>query len=206
MDTRKFIKKDRNLSGQKNNLLTAISKFSKNGRWYWLCSCDCGGQTSIREDFFISGKTKSCGCFGSRNSIYKINQKLPGESTFNSIFRAYVISAKKRNYSFDLSKYEFKKLIEQECFYCGVAPVFSPRTKNEHGTYYANGIDRINNKLGYVFENCVTCCKSCNIAKASMSLRDFYLWINRLHENLQKQDRLKILQQCLIDFSKIWES
>lgn len=28
----------------------------------WLCVCDCGRQTAVREDLFRSGRTISCGC------------------------------------------------------------------------------------------------------------------------------------------------
>src|SRR5260221_12075048 len=105
--SRKFIKVNRDLRGQKNYLLTAVEKIDKNGRWYWNCSCECGGNTCIREDFFISGKTKSCGCFGSRHSLYKINQKPSGESSHNSHYGAYKRHAARRKISFNLSKEQF---------------------------------------------------------------------------------------------------
>lgn len=34
-------------------------RFSRNR---WLCICDCGRETAVREDLFRSGRTISCGC------------------------------------------------------------------------------------------------------------------------------------------------
>lgn len=52
------------LSGKKFNKLTVIERVKKGGtkRTYWLCVCDCGEKTIIRQDSLIKGRTKSCGC------------------------------------------------------------------------------------------------------------------------------------------------
>jgi hypothetical protein len=34
----------------------------RRGFIYWLCRCDCGGQTSVRTGGLTRGKTVSCGC------------------------------------------------------------------------------------------------------------------------------------------------
>lgn len=34
----------------------------KNHRYYWLCKCECGNTTVVREDRLTSKKTQSCGC------------------------------------------------------------------------------------------------------------------------------------------------
>ncbi len=44
-------------------------------------------------------------------------------------------------------------------------------TKNE--PYIYNGIDRVKNEVGYEVENCVACCKTCNIMKQGLSKEDF---------------------------------
>lgn len=170
---RKFIKVDRDLTGQKNNLLTAKNKIEKNGRWYWNCECECGGNTCIREDFFISGKTKSCGCYGSRNSIYKINRKAPGESALNSLFNSYKGSAKKRNHEFHLTIDQFKTLVSQNCHYCEAPPRDSIFNKRAYGDFKSNGIDRKFSSIGYLIENCLPCCSSCNLMKGTLDYHDF---------------------------------
>lgn len=178
---RKFIKVNRDLTNQKNNLLTAISKLEKNNRWYWECLCDCGNTTTIREDFFISGKTKSCGCIGSRNSIYKLNQKSPGESAHNSHYRSYKNTAKRRNIEFLLNNNEFLTLTSNNCFYCDSNPTELCYNKHSHGIALANGIDRIDSAKSYSIDNCVTCCKNCNFAKASLSQENFFNLIKTIY-------------------------
>jgi hypothetical protein len=178
---RKFIKVDRDLTGQKRHLLTALRKVDKNGRWYWECSCDCGGATCIREDYFLAGKTKSCGCFGSRNSVYRINRKAPCESALNSHFRSYKKAAAERNYSFKLCKEEFITIVTQDCYYCGSPPRSSPYNKTAYGDTKINGIDRVDNTLGYFLGNCIPCCKNCNVAKAQLSQSEFFALISAIY-------------------------
>lgn len=173
MGLRKFIKVDRNLSGQKNNLLTASYKIEKNGRWYWVCSCDCGGTTSIREDYFVTGKTKSCGCYGSQNSIYKINQKPPGVSALNSVFRSYQASAKRRGISFEITKEEFSAIVMQNCHYCDSPPSDTCFNKTANGILKINGIDRKSSFGPYALNNILPACKSCNFMKGTLEYNDF---------------------------------
>lgn len=49
--------------------------------------------------------------------------------------------------------------------------------------YTYNGIDRVNNDIGYIKNNCIPCCKICNRAKNSMSYDDFLNWIKILVKN-----------------------
>lgn len=67
----------------------------------------------------------------------------------------YKRNAKARELQFDLTDDEFDDLIRSNCRYC--------KRSN------ANGIDRVNNSLGYVLENCASCCATCNIMKSDMS-------------------------------------
>jgi hypothetical protein len=188
---RKYIRVNRELTGVKNNLLTAINKLEKNKRWYWRCKCECGNFTEIREDFFISGKTKSCGCFGSRNSVYKINQKPPTESAKNSYYGWYKQQSNKRKIEFLLSKDEFLNIVSQNCFYCNEEPKESGYNKKSHGIYKCNGIDRVDSNLGYELNNVVPCCKKCNYAKNEFSELEFFKHIEQLYNNLKKKGFIK---------------
>ena len=49
-----------------------------------------------------------------------------------------------------------------------------------------NGIDRINNSVGYTEKNSVPCCGTCNVAKGQMTLAEFKLWIARIHARLNQ--------------------
>jgi hypothetical protein len=68
------------------------------------------------------------------------------------------------------------------------------KQRNEHnnvvwecicgGYYLYNGIDRVDNTLGYSKENCVSCCKICNYMKQVLTLEEFYSHIRRIHERI----------------------
>lgn len=72
------------------------------------------------------------------------------ESLYNSCIR----SAKKRKHSFNLNINDFKELVLTKCNYCDYYK------ENE-----VNGIDRVNNDIGYEKDNCVSCCEICNKMK-----------------------------------------
>lgn len=69
----------------------------------------------------------------------------------DSKFKHYALSAKRRNYEFDLSFNEFVSIFHSECLYCG---------KKD-----SRGIDRVDNSIGYLLTNCVGCCDVCNKMK-----------------------------------------
>lgn len=87
-------------------------------------------------------------------------------------FKRYVYGAKIRDIDFNLSSSDFVKLLVSNCHYCG--------TEN------ANGVDRINNDLGYLSYNVVPCCKICNYMKLANSYDDFIAHIKKIINNLEK--------------------
>lgn len=64
---------------------------------------------------------------------------------------------------FQLTEEQYYNLLGGDCKYCG-----RPCTET-----HTNGIDRVDNDIGYVLDNCVSCCGSCNIAKGVLSVEDF---------------------------------
>jgi hypothetical protein len=77
-------------------------------------------------------------------------------------YRVYKKNANSRNLNFNLTIKEFKEICQNKCFYCGYQPI---------GTY--NGIDRINSDLHYTLDNCISCCRICNIMKNDKNKDDF---------------------------------
>jgi hypothetical protein len=59
------------------------------------------------------------------------------------------------------------------------------RRHKDQPNLYTNGIDRIDSSKEYSVENCVPCCKKCNIMKNVYSMTDF---IDQVHKisNFQK--------------------
>lgn len=125
-----------------------------------------------------SGNTKSCGCL----RVEKLKSKRISEnhSEITAIILGYKRGAKNRGYEWDLSREQVEKLIEQNCYYCDEPPSNIKTTKNSIRPYYYNGIDRTNNILGYTVENCVPCCKTCNLAKRDLTLDQFINWLKRV--------------------------
>lgn len=106
----------------------------------------------------------------------------------------YVQKARGRGLSFLLTLEQFTILIFQDCFYCGSKPsnrynVFISKAGKyrngikswmDAGWIEVNGVDRVDNNIGYEISNVVTCCKTCNFAKRNLSQSEFYSWINQL--------------------------
>ena len=121
--------------------------------------------------------------WGRYNVIPKTNQTNPlpwGESMFNSLFYKYRLGAKKRGYDFEIEKEDFRILTKQKCYYCGSEPWQILKSSCNTGDYIYTGLDRVDNKKGYTLDNCVPCCKICNMAKKDMTIDEFYNWIDKI--------------------------
>ena len=70
----------------------------------------------------------------------------------------YIRCAGHKNLDFEISQEEFNKIVKEPCHYCNII--------QERGF---NGIDRLGSNIGYVMDNCVSCCKTCNYMKCSLS-------------------------------------
>jgi len=74
-------------------------------------------------------------------------------------YMVYCRSAEYKNLKFELSKDEYKSIVQHPCHYCG--------TFKEGKSF--SGIDRRDQTLGYTVSNCVPCCEMCNYMKKSLS-------------------------------------
>jgi len=84
----------------------------------------------------------------------------------------YVNSAGKRGVAFDLSKGEAETLFSKNCHYCDATA--DPK----------NGIDRVDNTLGYTPTNTVPCCSVCNMMKGQMDVEDFLRQVQLIADRL----------------------
>ena len=91
----------------------------------------------------------------------------------------------------DLTLEQFYRLSQLNCYYCGIGSsnhcnmaaypsVNGSKYAKETGSYYYNGLDRVDNNLPHDYENCVGCCADCNYAKWRWTLAEFYARIERL--------------------------
>lgn len=176
-----------NLMGLKFGRLIVKERSGTKGSFAtWLCLCECGGTKIVRSADLKRGKTKSCGCLrkacNNENMAKRAaNLRKPfGKAAFNSLYFDYKYNAKVRGLIFELNKVQFKYLTKQNCAYCGSEPNNHYIKRNVNGGYVYNGIDRIDNNKGYVFDNCAACCKFCNYAKNRGTKKEFLVWISRL--------------------------
>jgi hypothetical protein len=146
------------------------------------CLCDCGEIKLVTchdlKRVLKGSGTSSCGC-----SMRKVSGNW--SSAFNIVWKNYVCHAKRANRDFKLTKEEFFSLTSSNCHYCGVAPHLIKKTKSKRNptTYTYNGIDRVDNNIGYVYSNCVSCCEVCNRMKLTMGLYIFLEHIKRIYKH-----------------------
>uniref|UniRef100_A0A6M3J8K4 Putative HNH endonuclease n=1 Tax=viral metagenome TaxID=1070528 RepID=A0A6M3J8K4_9ZZZZ len=145
------------------------SKGRNQGTW-WKCRCNCGTEKVIRGGSLKNGTSKSCGCL--LKDVQRKRLQLPkGVAGFNALYSKYKNRAFERGLLFELSKEKFRKLTQQSCFYCGTTPQQIVKVKGSHFIY--NGIDRLDNTIGYLESNVVSCCGLCNKMKMNLNRTDF---------------------------------
>lgn len=195
----------RNLTGQTFGFYTVIEYAGLTGggqkkkygihKGYhtWLCECQCGTIKCVREVKLLAGTTKSCGCL---KTVFPPHTLPKGEAAKNWVFNDYKQSAKKRGLFFSLSKEELLFITSQKCHYCGEAPHRSAKrghignsaVKSMNGDYIYNGIDRVDNNIGYILSNCVPCCWKCNELKKAKTYDHFLEHIWKIAKNLKLKD------------------
>lgn len=105
------------------------------------------------------------------------------EYTFNEkLYNTYKKRAENKNLPFEITKNEFTHMINSNCYYCDAPP-------RQCSDSIRNGIDRINNEVGYITGNSVTCCTTCNMIKRNIRHDDFLRHIEKIYfdnENYKK--------------------
>lgn len=105
-----------------------------------------------------------------------------GRAHLNRVFSSYEFNARRRGIEFLLTKEQFEEMIKKPCFYCGARP--KPRPNKSAKSHMAmNGVDRVNNAVGYIASNCVAACLECNMAKRTLSFHTFLKLAKRIYEH-----------------------
>lgn len=172
MSRKLILGKDR--IGNKSGKLEIIDYFPEYNKvtglsdGYFSIKCECGN-TITRGISHIGrfNKMKHCGC--------ETYLDRPWERIFNRwVFHlGYNKNSLKQTTTINLE--QFILLSSANCYYCNAEPENLTRIKG----YLISGIDRINNDIGYDYENCRTCCSQCNYAKSDTHVGDFLEWIER---------------------------
>ena len=192
------IKVKANLVGLRFGRLVALKEspvMALNRGLKWECVCDCGNKTVSRADSLLDGSSSSCGC-GQREAAAATGRASRKRdlraAALNKMFLRYAHNAKRNNREFSLSIEDFSSLVSSDCVYCGEAPKeVLARTGNFYGENHkivdsglrAHGIDRIDNSIGYVVDNCVSCCERCNRSKLTMTVDEFRDMISKQYNH-----------------------
>ena len=167
----------------------------KRNKHLWLCQCDCGNKKVVVGDNLSSGKSNSCGCLKAEFLAKKGNQWGLYEDREIALLKVQYSHLKRRNKNMgfgDVLDFEtFTRLSKGSCKYCGleyskeIEDILNESKKSKRLSDHilkCNGIDRVDNKKGYIKDNCVSCCKYCNFAKHTMTEDEFYKWIKKVYE------------------------
>ena len=187
--------KDR--TGERYGRLVVIKHAGKDhrGKHLWECKCDCGNTKIVVSDNLSSGKSKSCGCLLREFLHRRGNQFGVLEDRREAILRVQYSHIKRRHSKFQGDVMPFSEFVEKStspCFYCGLE--YSKEIQDRRNETISaglvsdtvvkcNGIDRIDNNLGYTTENTVPCCKICNCAKNTMTQEEFRAWVKRIYKH-----------------------
>ncbi len=157
---------------------------------YWICECECGNIRSISRQSLINHGTKSCGCL-IRETAAK--RAMPdGGADKNHWLNKYKRRARENGVEFTLTDEEFFEICSLNCFYCNAKPTHKSNGHKhvirQEKLYLANGIDRVNSKIGYVPGNCVPCCKICNFMKTDKTMEMFINKVLEISDNIRSKN------------------
>ena len=128
-----------------------------------------------RTEYYQSGDYKEI----KRNYYKKNKEKILSENaawrqTFKGRLLSYKKAANKRGVDWLLTDEEFKSFWQLPCAYCGI-PIETI------------GIDREDNNKGYVLDNCLSCCSTCNTMKMVLFKEEFIKKIKQILNNLNEK-------------------
>ncbi len=139
-------------------------------------SCiSCGAYKSLSNyslDRYSSdyrkSKCKKC-CSKYAKTYYLKNKKQIKEDRDSpwGKYKNYKTKAKQRGLTFSLTFLEFKQFWQKSCNYCGSA-------------IDTIGLDRKNNRNGYILSNVISCCITCNTMKSDLSKKVFFSHIKKI--------------------------
>lgn len=93
---------------------------------------------------------------------------------YSEKYDEYRSRAKSKKIQFSLSFPDFISKVTDKCYICGI-----------DGKQNELGVDRIDNKIGYIFTNTSGCCWKCNRMKSNMKYEDFISYLKLINPNHQ---------------------
>lgn len=142
------------ISGQKFNKLTALIKDDTTGKW--ICSCDCGQETSVPVANLINGNTKSCGCLQRAYAKDSMNEKHRSTRLAQGLSPDKPLSSKS-----SIERLEFRSLssytMERDSYTCAWCSKIGGQLHVHHIETWATSVEKRFDKT-----NLVTLCIGCH--------------------------------------------
>jgi hypothetical protein len=79
---------------------------------------------------------------------------------------------------FEITEEEFNELVNNKCYLC----------RKENNSFHQNGIDRIDNNIGYIKSNIKACCGNCNYMKNKFDLKKLLAKMLSIYFNLENYE------------------
>jgi hypothetical protein len=141
-----------------------------NNDGYNICNCVscCKHCNYMKNSLGVYIFVERCKYILIHKGLIKENQ-IPSNisDTARCGYLEYERRTEKRGMELFIDEDEFNKIISGDCYICG----------KKNSKTHQNGIDRYDNNIGYVFENCKPCCGECNYMKKNL---DYDFFINHL--------------------------
>ena len=110
-------------------------------------------KVKYQKQYHINNKKRE----NERSKQYRIDNP-EYDKSYKHRFTSYKCGAKTKGLILEITFDEFVKIVNKPCHYCG-------------GEGY--GIDRLDNTVGYLKNNIVSCCSMCNFMKQKYTEEDF---------------------------------
>lgn len=110
-------------------------------------------------------------------------------SKTHPVYKTYAKNANTRNIKFTLSQQDFAEIISNPCYLCSLKG--------------PSGIDRFNNALGYLKENCRPCCGHCNLLKKDQRYEDLIWCAEQISLKYTELSAFLETKQILVRASKV---
>jgi hypothetical protein len=115
-----------------------------------------------------------------RDEVARLQKRAIARCTLSYKYSEARSECVRRKIQFLLSFDEYKEVATQPCYYC-----------NSDQIYQGTGLDRVDNTMGYIITNVVSCCGTCNQMKSNHHIELFLNKINLIYKNLFDRKDIK---------------
>lgn len=129
-----------------------------------LCVCDCGTKKYVNRDSVLFGRSTGCrkcsGMNGANNPAYKGTKNIPGN--YWGILKK---SAAIRSLPVEITIEDLDKKLVEQGFKCALSGMDISFSGGKKGKKWTASVDRIDSKVGYVYDNIQFVHKDVNLMK-----------------------------------------